>query len=65
MSIKEQVKSGKLTPQDAMAQISPDCHTFGWCKRRKNKVVTPHEAMDNAPAVKATVKGKYKHKPKK
>jgi hypothetical protein len=63
MSIKEQVKSGQLTPQEAMAQVSPDSHTYGWCKRRKNKVVTPHEAMDNTPVAKAP--GKYRHKPGK
>jgi len=62
MSIKEQVKSGKLTPQEAMAQVSPDSHTYGWCKRRKNKVVTPPTII---PTAEAPSKGKYRHKPGK
>ena len=62
MNIKEQVKSGKLTPQAAMTQVAPDSHTYGWCKRRKNKVVTPPIATSDVPAAKAPVKGKYRHK---
>ena len=68
MGIKEQVKSGHLTSQEAMAKVSKDSHTYGWCKRRGNKtVVVPVAEAVAAEPEKAKSKYKQKHyqKPKK
>ena len=59
MSTKEQVKSGKLTPKEAMALVSPDSHTYGWCKRRASKGVV---AQVTATEEEAPKKKKYRHK---
>jgi hypothetical protein len=64
MKIREQVKSGKLTPQEAMAQVSPDSHTYGWCKRRGNKHVAAPVA-EAAPAPESDEKAKNKYRQKK
>ena len=57
MSTKEQVKSGKLTPKEAMALVPSDSHTFGWCKRRASKgIVAAPVTEEEAP------KKKYKRK---
>lgn len=34
MGIKEQVKSGALTPQEALTKVSRTSDTYGWLKRR-------------------------------
>ncbi len=68
MGIKEQVKSGQLTPQEAMAKVSKDSHTYGWYKRRGNKNYGPigvAPAVEAAPASKASdekAKSKYRQK---
>ena len=36
MGIKEQVKSGTLTPQEAMSKVSKTSATYGWCRRKIN-----------------------------
>jgi len=61
MSTKEQVKHGKLTPQEAMAKVSKDSHTYGWCKRRASKGITaPVTATPDAPVTDEKPKNKYK-----
>lgn len=65
MGIKEQVKCGKLTPQEAITKVSKDSHTYGWCKRRGNKVVAPPTETSPTPAPAADEKAKSKYKQKK
>jgi hypothetical protein len=51
MGIKEQVKSGKLAPEDAIKMVDSSCVTYGWLKRRK---------YGNPVVVSAPVKSKAK-----
>lgn len=65
MGIKEQVKSGHLTPKEAMAKVSKDSHTYGWCKRRGTKSVPVAEVAPAAaptPASDEKAKSKYRQK---
>jgi len=66
MGIKEQVKSGQLTPQEAMAKVSKDSHTYGWCKRRGHKhVPAPVAEAAHAPSDASDEKAKSQYRQKK
>jgi dihydroxyacid dehydratase/phosphogluconate dehydratase len=41
MGIREQVKTGKLTPREAMEMVSKTCKTYGWCQRRATGSTIP------------------------
>ena len=62
MSTKEQVKHGKLTPQEAMAKVSKDSHTYGWGKRRLSRGITAPVVAVEAPVEDEKPKNKYKKK---
>ena len=68
MPIREQVKSGKLTSQEALSIVSTPSYKgspiVGWLKRRGHKHVSSPVA-EAAPAPESDEKAKSKYKQKK
>ena len=68
MGIREKVKSGKLTSQEALSIVSTPSYKgspiVGWLKRRGTKTVTKPvaETPTTAPASDEKAKNKYKQK---